>query len=1082
MQAPFFETINDYISIKEVFLQDDPLCSVDSKNVLSYDEGKTLSCEAAPIVKNARKIEKEIGINPLCWAQGVAYLRTEKNETVKAPILIQEAACIISSETLLINKIGPIILNPYLIQHIGLNPLQKEYSIAEFMELKPVDLQVEETPTFIGIFHPHRYELIRDIEEIQKSNRLSLNLKRLLLIDSEIEEEHFTGKYDSITDIDFDQTQVLNKFMAQSILVQGPPGTGKSQLIVNSIGMGIQINKTVLLSSEKKSSLDAVYSRLKLLDLHRICLLNYSKNEQKFIVADLKKTWEFFQSSPFQKQPSATHLFPFKSEVEQLTKCCKIDSFFIEYLVKKLDTLNSTPYLSYEMEDMAFEEIIPQIDNISPTMFDSLSRINLNGGPNFDSIEKHIDNAMELIQSLSTIKQIRSINDIDEVVKKLLILNALQSGYYKQYGEVIASKSKKLSTLNALSLKIEKEETVWQNHLKHWKHIPSPSELNFLKELRDEQGFFARLKFKKHWRKWVRTPELDPIKTITGLELYYQFEEKKNTFYFELSQLGIENTMILYTIHQLCEQHSPKDWIWFKSLSHAEIEAFKSSHITVQNLKKIFQEVFCFRGDDVLIEFLTNMKKDKAGLDKQLILAQAIPPSILKVLVSSSSHKEFIHSTYQSVWKKITGLPAFTQRTKREEWIKAALRYEIGNRNQRNQTAKNILRSIQDSFLAYHQLINKTGSKLSPETKAFRLALKKGKMLLVKEFGKKRNFMHIRDLYESEARHWLFVLKPILMMHPQRISTYFPPEPGLFDIAIIDEASQMPFSHSVGTLQRSKRIMIAGDEQQMEPSSFFKTRAENDFSIFHQAKFHLENSSLTHHYRSEDKVLIEFSNRYFYRNTLSCISNVQLNKQNCMNHHFVSNGLYAQGINVLEAKAISKKLPSFLGNDSKIGVIAFSEQQLSQIKSEVFSIVKTKMDELEEQDKLVFKTLDQVQGDEFDILIISFGYGRNHAGDFEMRFGPINQLGGDKRLNVLFSRARKELHFFSSVKLDDFIESKNQGVNLLKKWFAFIEGVNKKESEKYEIEVFSILKNAKSAEDFTHLIQLYKQRGWNIRP
>jgi superfamily I DNA and/or RNA helicase len=115
-------------------------------------------------------------------------------------------------------------------------------------------------------------------------------------------------------------------------------------------------------------------------------------------------------------------------------------------------------------------------------------------------------------------------------------------------------------------------------------------------------------------------------------------------------------------------------------------------------------------------------------------------------------------------------------------------------------------------------------------------------------------------------------------------------------------------------------------------------------------------------------------------------------------------------------------------------------------------------------------------------LIISFGYGRNKEGDFEMRFGPINQTGGEKRLNVLFSRAKKEIHFFSSVKFSDFPQTKNESVILLKQWFALMEENNLKKSKSYEIHVLDILEQANDADDFTQLISIYNERGWKILP
>jgi superfamily I DNA and/or RNA helicase len=319
-------------------------------------------------------------------------------------------------------------------------------------------------------------------------------------------------------------------------------------------------------------------------------------------------------------------------------------------------------------------------------------------------------------------------------------------------------------------------------------------------------------------------------------------------------------------------------------------------------------------------------------------------------------------------------------------------------------------------------------------------------------------------------------------MHPLRIATYFPPEANLFDLGIIDEASQMPFRNSIGTLQRVKRILIAGDENQMDPSFFFSTN-DDDHSVFHQAKYHLKNIELAHHYRSESEELISFSNRYFYDNKLRFIEKANSSYKQSVFHHFIQNGIYYDGVNENEAQEAVHYLVSQIestSNDNSIGLVAFSESQLKTIIQKIPLKYRNKIDELEEVNRLFFKTLDQVQGDECDVLIISFGYGRNSEGNFEMRFGPINQTGGEKRLNVLFSRAKKEIHFFSSVKYSDFPQTKNDAVNLLKKWFAMLEDNSAKISKKYEIHILDILEKAKDVDDFTHLISMYNNRGWKM--
>jgi superfamily I DNA and/or RNA helicase len=189
----------------------------------------------------------------------------------------------------------------------------------------------------------------------------------------------------------------------------------------------------------------------------------------------------------------------------------------------------------------------------------------------------------------------------------------------------------------------------------------------------------------------------------------------------------------------------------------------------------------------------------------------------------------------------------------------------------------------------------------------------------------------------------------------------------------------MPLKNAIGTMQRVKRILIAGDENQMDPSYFFSSN-ENEHSVFHQAKYQLKNIELTNHYRSESEELIAFSNRYFYENKLRFIEQASSVQKQSITHHFVKNGNYHDGVNEYEARKVADFVLNELdkiGNEMSLGIVAFSETQLKAIIQKIPIKYTTIIEELEGSNRLFFKTLDQVQGDECDNLIISFGYGKN---------------------------------------------------------------------------------------------------------
>ena len=128
--------------------------------------------------------------------------------------------------------------------------------------------------------------------------------------------------------------------------------------------------------------------------------------------------------------------------------------------------------------------------------------------------------------------------------------------------------------------------------------------------------------------------------------------------------------------------------------------------------------------------------------------------------------------------------------------------------------------------------------------------LRKGKSILVKEFAKTRQHLSCRELRKSEARLWIDVLKPIQLSNPSSLASIYPMETGQFDLLIFDEAGQIPMSYALGALQRAKRVVVAGDHQQMSPSSYFKKSDDVVVDVLHQSAFYFKKILLTRHYRS----------------------------------------------------------------------------------------------------------------------------------------------------------------------------------------------------------------------------------------
>ncbi len=336
--------------------------------------------------------------------------------------------------------------------------------------------------------------------------------------------------------------------------------------------------------------------------------------------------------------------------------------------------------------------------------------------------------------------------------------------------------------------------------------------------------------------------------------------------------------------------------------------------------------------------------------------------------------------------------------------------------------------------------------------------------VLLREFQKKTRHMPIRKLM-TKAGFVIQVLKPVMMMSPLSIANFIEPGQLSFDIAIFDEASQVRPVEAFGALMRSGQAVVVGDSQQMPPTNFFdKTigaveETEDDEYVGDVESilglFLAQNSPqrmLRWHYRSRHESLITVSNKEFYKNRLvvfpSCVTNCE--DMGLLFHH-LKDTVYDRGntqTNRKEAQYVAGRVMRHAKENPELtlGVAAFSIQQMQAIIDEL-EILRRLDSSVEgffqahSEEPFFVKNLENVQGDERDIIFISIGYGRDKDGALTMSFGPLNRDGGERRLNVLITRARQKCEVFSSITGDDIDLSRtsSRGVTCLKTYLTFAE-------------------------------------------
>jgi very-short-patch-repair endonuclease len=331
--------------------------------------------------------------------------------------------------------------------------------------------------------------------------------------------------------------------------------------------------------------------------------------------------------------------------------------------------------------------------------------------------------------------------------------------------------------------------------------------------------------------------------------------------------------------------------------------------------------------------------------------------------------------------------------------------------------------------------------------------------VLQREIQKKRRQLPLRKLF-AEVPSVLQRLKPCIMMSPLSVSTFLQSDELRFDLVIFDEASQVFPWDAMGAIYRGSQLIVAGDEKQLPPTNFFN-RADiesaddedsdiGDFeSILSLCKsIGMPGRGLRWHYRSRREPLIAFSNRHFYSGDLVTFPSIRDATSDAVRLEFVPQGRWIERTNLPEAERVTDLVIRHLRTrpETSLGIIAFNQSQQSAIEDAIYER-RRKYPEVETlfhtglSEPLFIKNLENVQGDERDVIILSMGYGYNEAGKFLKNFGPLTKAGGERRLNVAVTRAREEVVLVASVKSSDLdlSGSTSLGAHLLKGYLEYAE-------------------------------------------
>ena len=860
----------------------------------------------------------------------------------------------------------------------------------------------------------------------------------------EIDRSGQPSDYAIPVDVDSSQLEaVVESGRGKSFILYGPPGTGKSQTITNMIANALYHDKRVLFVAEKMAALEVVQKRLSKIGLAPFCLeLHSNKVTKNHFLRQMQEALNVVHiKEPEQYKVMSDRLF---SHRQQLIG-------YIEKLHKKQASGYSlydciSRYLSIEGDEI--KDLLPKAADI-----------------NREKLERWV----EATRTLDTIFQV-SGHPADHPLMGLLP-KSYQTADVERLGNMLKQFKQQFqelkSKVEALPVKLELTDgdLSWLTSMKAMKdNLPQTNiqqfvqlDANAVKEQWQrvtDKWFLPRFFAKRSFMKEFCQP-FNIAKTYD--ELTSELDNQQNFIHSLQDYCKSHNASYQEVLAKVTEPQGLERI----DMAAAQIEAMRQ-------LDKQFDEVAAFDLDDA-VDALTRKRSTYPAMNAH---AETWIENLDKVknwtLWTDSKRK----------LEKEEGLECLTTYIEQEGASPQAAA-EALQKGVFHLLTMDIVEHDPDlarfNGLLFEELVDKYKEEtyafqnLSKEELYCRLASRIPSQTVAatanSEMGiLKRNISNggrgtsIRKIID-QIPALLPKLCPVMLMSPISVAQYIDMAGEKFDLVIFDEASQMPTSEAVGAIARGKALICVGDPKQMPPTSFFTTQQvdEDEVDIDDMESIlddcitlSMPGHYLSWHYRSKHESLIAFSNLEYYEGKLHTFPSVddRTRKVSLVRVE----GTYDKGrtrSNTAEAKAIVDEVIRRLSDPElskrSIGIVSFSKVQQNLIEDILIEEL-TNHPDLEakaynSEEPIFIKNLENVQGDERDIILFSVGYGPDKSGNVSMNFGPLNNDGGERRLNVAVSRARYEMIVFATLRPEqiDLKRSQAKGVEGLKKFLEFAE-------------------------------------------
>ncbi|MFT5820492.1 MAG: Cdc6-like AAA superfamily ATPase [Crocinitomix sp.] len=932
------------------------------------------------------------------------------------------------------------------------------------------------TRRLIGNFNYKKSALGADYDKIiaQPNSQVSVLLQGE--VDTEPKE---TDALQAISFLDQSQKAVIQTALAGNMVIQGPPGTGKSHTIVALIGAFLAADKKVLFVSEKRSALEVVNNRLTKIGLGAlVAYFNTNKDQKKAFYSGLKKTWETLNEHKFNRveqnrQSEVNNILQFypKKLAQNKTEINGCLQDLITVLLEAsipLAELTSNGKVPEFHEWKARQTLLKKMELNLPNAFGvqtiaqcSFVQLNLAVFSEPDvllALEKRIGNMTETLALIQTIQTNFNLDESFDGFVKLALTASILNMIDKVQLDLLNVDSKQYKSFNSWAKKYQLLKTKI-SHVekgnKKWSRKPSMAEITELLDLlhtSERHQSSSILKILRRNPAKLKTAFQDfhtgisihtKVELLEAVQMEWrlkgELDEVRIKLRHNLNITDPENEIdLIFNLRNKLDAVSQNEYL--QILEHQESAAL------IQRLSRIHPEILKFNSQN---RFLFNENKIDSihafdaklrELKTELPIMNHWLPEIKQYFEFPPVMRHFVqHNSFKT--ERLNAIIAYQnllEITRFESDFKAlsgweivnAVKRGIGNKKiQINENISAILDAAQIKQSEAEKLSTRAGFKLNDHQKTCKKRYKAQKRIVLHEINKQQRHLSVKGFFESTQEH-LLKMQPVWVMNPLTVSENLPCIEDLFDVIIFDESSQIPLEDAVPAIYRSKQVIVVGDSKQMPPSAFFTTR-EDTKTILDQGEQVYANEMLKWHYRSHHPDLIRFSNLEFYNGDLLTLPP---KFAECPIEVQYVEGNYDAGKNELEAEKVALYCKNIQSNEiESILIIAFSQEQEKEIRRQLKDL------KLDIDDKIITRNLENAQGIEADLVLISLGYGKNENGEFRLNFGPVNQINGANRLNVMFTRAIEKMVVFTSVKASDFGLSENKGVQVLKDYLAFAE-------------------------------------------